>query len=518
MRVCPKCHLEYHEDEETCIVDGAKLEESADPRVGHLVGGRYFLEKAIGEGGMATVYRAHHTLIERPLAVKILHKHLSHDDTLRERFRREAKSAATIAHENVIEIYDFGETEDGCPFLVMELLDGKPLSKLVEQGPIPIALAVELATQMARGLARAHDLGIVHRDLKPENAFVSKRADGAWHAKLVDFGIARSKKEARLTAVGSLIGTPQYLAPERIKGVESGAPSDLYSFGVMLFEMVTGRPPFVSKDLPGYLVAHMEQAPPKASSLVKECPSALDELIDSLLAKDPAARPVDAHAVVRALETVAREGAPVPSPEEAEAAAAGAVTPPAEPRPVHSLPPVTLERWERRALVFQHMLRRAFPETTPPPELAGLVEDVRSILEQLAALRDQRVTHQRELDRLEAESRDARERLGHAVHELGADLSIARAELRQAQELVAAKELEVKDLEFQIEVLRKKSGETEAETDARRGHADASLKQTGDELEALQKTLGERSRAFVTAMRAIPAVAPLVEELEEGRE
>ncbi|MBZ0118364.1 MAG: serine/threonine protein kinase, partial [Sandaracinaceae bacterium] len=247
MRVCSQCKLRYYDsDRSTCAIDGAPLVDAPDPRIGSVLGGRYILEELIGEGGMASVYRARHTLVDRPFAVKILRGELARDPTLRERLRREGRSAAALTHPNIVEIYDFGTTDDGAPYLVMELLtNGKTIRHILrEEGAPPLGLTIEIAIQIARGLARAHDFGVVHRDLKPENVFVLEAADGRTLVKIVDFGIARTHQDPHLTSLGEILGTPQYMAPERATSRDVGPSADLYSFGVMLYELVTGHLPF----------------------------------------------------------------------------------------------------------------------------------------------------------------------------------------------------------------------------------------------------------------------------------
>lgn len=553
MRTCPKCHLEYHDDESRCVVDGSALDDVVDPRIGKLVGGRYHLDAVLGEGGMATVFRAHHTVINRIVAVKLLHPHIARDQRIRERFAREARSAAAIAHPNVIEIYDFGDTEEGIPYLVMELLEGDALRKLVERGPLPLDLAVDIAIQLLRGLARAHDLGVAHRDIKPENAFVQTRADGSVVAKLVDFGIAYSRGDARLTDIGDIIGTPQYVAPERLKGIESGAPADLYSFGVMLFEMVTGQLPFQADGLPGWIMMHLETAPPRPSQLRPEIPADLERLILELLAKEPKDRPVDARAALDALErlrptlgpersthvglpsTRASTSPPpgiapprmedewtraTPLPPRSELldasspVAASEYQPPAQPARTQSL---TIERWQRRAAVIQQMLERAYPGGSAPAELRALVRDVEQSLGRMVALRDARVGDQRRLDEIASASRDSRERLGHAVHQLGELLSRARVDLRAAEELVESKRSEVSDLEFQIGALREKLAEAEASSFEQRESSDVSLAESGEELERLRRDIGQKTLAVLNAVKHFPAVRPLLVELERSQ-
>jgi serine/threonine-protein kinase len=424
LRICPRCHLHYHEDETRCLVDGAELEEVRDPRVGMVLGGRYVLEDVLGEGGMATVYRARHNLVERPCAVKILHPELSKDSTLRERLRREARSAAAISHPNVVEIYDFGETPTGEPYLVMELLHGSSLRDLMG-APMPVAEVIELGRQMAEGLARAHDLGVVHRDLKPENVFVVPQPNGTQLVKIVDFGLARVRREDRLTVMGQIVGTPPYMAPERFKQDDVTPAADLYALGIVLYEMVVGALPFESNNVAGFVLAHLEDVPARLSTKVPSVPPALEDLVAELLAKKPEERPVDAHDVARRLSLLASSHVAAP-PRHMTTRTSSL------PRTV-----VTLDRWEGRLPIFEAMLTRAYPAGDPPSDLEEHLAAMRAALGRLRALRTDAMEAQRELERLETDVAGRRERLGHAVHVLGVDLSAARNEARRVAEALS---------------------------------------------------------------------------------
>ena len=422
MRECAKCGLKDRELTRThCLVCGGELIDGKDPRIGTILSGRYRLEDVIGQGGMATVYRARHTLMERPYAVKILHRELAQDEKLVERMRREGRSAAALTHPNIVEIYDFGMTDDGAPFLVMELLDGDPLRKLLWGGPMELSLLVQLATQIARGLARAHDFGVIHRDLKPENIFVCKGDDGEPLIKIVDFGIARSREDSRLTNRGEVMGTPHYMAPERATSRDVTASCDLYSLGIMLFEMATGVLPFQSNSPTGFVLKHLHEAPPRPSSIAPGVDPRLEALIMDLIEKDPSNRPVDVHQVLDRLHALAPDG--------------GLARPSRPERPSHAVigKSESLDRWKVRAEIVDRMLERAYPETKPPEELEVLAELRRGVA-RLRTLEDDGLAAQAELDTLERESRDASERLGHAVHVLAKDLSRAREEARSARQ------------------------------------------------------------------------------------
>src|SRR5687767_9860806 len=204
MKACERCKLKFPDDTAGCFLCGSPLAVVNDPRIGSTINGRYQLEAAIGEGGMATVYAARHRLVDRPCAVKVMNAALAKNEVIRERFRREAKAAQKLAHPNIIEIFDQGELEDGSLFLVMELLEGQTLSDLVMRDKLSLERTLPIAIQIARALARAHDLEVIHRDLKPENVFLAESDDGSDFVKLLDFGIARSMQDVRLTGAGEV--------------------------------------------------------------------------------------------------------------------------------------------------------------------------------------------------------------------------------------------------------------------------------------------------------------------------
>src|SRR5579859_6571425 len=427
MKACPQCHIRYLQDSVFCFLDGATLEAIRDPLIGATIAGRYLIEEVIGEGGMATVYRARHKLIDRPCAVKIMNPALATDPTVRERFRREAKSAQTLAHPNVIEIFDQGETPEGTTYIVMELLAGKTLAELTEAGPIPLPRALPIMIQIARGIARAHDLGVVHRDLKPENIFIVRRQiDGTDIVKILDFGIAKSRGDSRLTNAGELFGTPQYLAPERITGGEAGPSVDLYALGVIFFEMATGKLPFEANDPTTFLIKHMKERPPPPRAIDPRLPERLDGLVVALLEKDPRARPGDAHRIEQELVIISTAlGIPVPTEPEAEPQSS---RPPAAP-----LPPTGVHQWVKRVELFEQMLARSDGASAVRRDLERTLAEVRRLVRSLSELREASTAEQRKLEDIDARGRDGRTRFGFAVDALGLDASKAREDLRSAR-------------------------------------------------------------------------------------
>lgn len=519
MKVCPQCSLKYGDDDARCFVDGTPLVPVADPNLGRTLSGRYLVEEKLGEGGMATVYRARHLLVDRPVAVKILLPTVASNPSIKERFRREAKNMAAIAHPNVVEVHEHGETEDGLPYLVMELLRGHPLGTRIAAGPIPADEVAAIGLQIARGLARAHDFGVIHRDLKPDNVFISD-TDSRQVVKLLDFGIARSTHDSRLTEAGELFGTPQYMAPERLTSIDAGPSSDLYALGVMLYQMLTGRLPFEAETLPALFLAHLQETPPRPATLVPGVPGPLDALVMALLEKRPEDRPVDAHAVIRELAALAPSEL-VSSPPPMISA----------PRVAPTLPPTTLERWAGRTAIFDEMVRRAYP-VGPPAELGSRLADMRAALARVGSLRGEGLSMQRRLDVVESEARETRERLGYAMQRVGEGLSRAReamrraeadwaaaeAAARRARELAEVCTAEVADLEYQVHALRDQAGRVEAEAEGERESFETRIAACTKDMEAMQSRLLVDGQTLVEALRDAPGLGDLFDRLEdEGR-
>lgn len=511
MRACPQCGLRYPADAEKCFVDQTPLAEMEDPRIGSLLAGRYQLEAVLGEGGMATVYRARHTLIDRPVAVKVLSPRLSRDMGLRERFRREAKNAAQLAHPNIVEIFDSGETDDGSAYLVMELLVGESLQQIIEAGAVEVRRAVNIGAQVARALARAHDFQVIHRDLKPDNIFVVE-GSGSEIVKLLDFGIARSMADSRLTSTGDVFGTPQYMAPERVTSIDAGPAADLYALGVILFEMVCGRLPFEADDIPGFFIKHMQEEPPRPSSIIANIPRRLESLILSLLEKDPGKRPVDAHAVMRELESLSpqarRASVPLLNAQAMQSSRIAA-----------TLPPTTLDHWASRAKLFDEMMARAFPGGNAPPELGKRLTEIHGILSRLSELRSSSLSEQRKLDVIEARGREGRQRFGFAVDALGVDASEAKKAARSAREVLEALEAEANRAE---RVFRERHGavlslEGRVGVDEPRSDLAAAYRAVADTMEAWGGLRARRLEAAAAVALKEREVADLDFQIEELR-
>jgi serine/threonine-protein kinase len=260
------------------------MDPSQPPRV---FSERYELNHLIARGGMAEVYRAHDRLLDRPVAVKVLFPELSVDRSFVERFRREAQAAANLSHPNIVPVFDWGE-DGGTYFIVMEFIDGRPLSSILKTaGPLSAERTADVGAHVAAALGYAHKHGVIHRDVKPGNVLITDEGQ----VKVTDFGIARAiNTEESLTQTGAVMGTATYFSPEQAEGIGVDARSDLYSLGVVLFEMVTGRPPFLGDTPVAVASKHVRDHPPAPRELNPSIPPTFEAIILKAMAKDPAHR------------------------------------------------------------------------------------------------------------------------------------------------------------------------------------------------------------------------------------
>jgi eukaryotic-like serine/threonine-protein kinase len=252
--------------------------------VGEKFAGRYELVELVGTGGMSSVYRAHDTLLERNVALKILHEHYSDDEGFVERFKREARMVARLSHPNIVTVIDRGEAA-GRQFIVFEYIDGENLKELVfRSGHLPVERALELALEIAHGLAFAHQHGLVHRDVKPQNVLLN----GDGRAKVTDFGIARSLDvEHGVTQTGTVLGTSNYIAPEQASGQPVDAHTDVYSLGVVLYELLAGDVPFPGENFVSVALRHVNEPPPNLLDVRRDVPLRVAAAVDRALEKDP---------------------------------------------------------------------------------------------------------------------------------------------------------------------------------------------------------------------------------------
>ncbi len=272
-----------------------------------MIDGRYRVVKRLGSGGMADVFRAHDTQLGREVAVKVLYSRFAEDAQFVERFKREASSAAGLSHPSIVGVFDRGEW-DGTYYIAMELIEGRTLKDVIrERGPAPPEAATDIVTQILRALRFAHQRGVVHRDIKPQNVLV----DAEGRVKVTDFGIARAGA-SDMTETGSIMGTAQYLSPEQAQGRPVDARSDLYSVGVVLYEMLTGRVPFDAESPVTVALKQVSEAPIPPRELEPSIPPALEAVVLRALEKEPARRFADADEFIRALEAARDPNAVVP--------------------------------------------------------------------------------------------------------------------------------------------------------------------------------------------------------------
>src|SRR5881227_189461 len=250
--------------------------------VGDVLSDRYELEELVGSGGMSSVYRAHDRLLDRKVALKILHEQYTEDADYVERFRREARAVAALSHPNIVTVIDRGEHENK-QFIVFEYVEGENLKRLIERrGPAPVTTALELAIQIARGLSFAHQQGLVHRDVKPQNVLLN----GDGQAKVTDFGIARSLDVAHgMTQTGTVLGTSDYIAPEQASGRPVDAKTDVYSLGVVLYELLTGDVPFPGENFVAVAMKHINEPPPDLLEKRPDVPLRVAAIVDRALQK-----------------------------------------------------------------------------------------------------------------------------------------------------------------------------------------------------------------------------------------
>ena len=310
MKYCPVCETDYPDDVKVCPQDGATVRrpgERTDPFVGRVIKGRYRVERELGRGGMGTVYLAEQLSVGRKVALKVLRGDFARDEGFVARFQQEAKLVAGLnerRNPRVTLVHDFDQTEDGALFIVMEWLEGRVLSEVIQHRALDLPRAVRLATQIAEGLEAAHRANVVHRDVKPQNIMVLEAGDDI---KLMDFGIARLRDSGTsLTRAGTMMGTPDYMAPEQIEGQDITEKTDMYSFGIVLYEMLTGMVPFRASTQAAVLTKQLQEQPVPPSRLRPEIPRDLEAIVLKALEKDPAKRERDMAAIVRGLRETSR--------------------------------------------------------------------------------------------------------------------------------------------------------------------------------------------------------------------
>lgn len=337
MHLCPTCRTSFSGGEQYCPKDGTPLRASLpdDPLAGRVLSGRYRLLEVIGRGGMGAVYRAHHILLDKPVAVKVLRQELASDTEAVARFHREARSASRLDHEHIIRVSDFGQTDDGLLFLAMELLDGENLAQALRRGVLPWRRVLMIVRDIALGLAHAHEQGVIHRDLKPENIVLTRRGKSRSSVKVLDFGLAKLVSHRAgdatiaepepdlavqsLTRTGVVFGTPEYMSPEQAEGRPLDSRTDLYALGVVTYQMLCGKLPFTAPTFLALIAKTVNEPPPSLHSQDPTlfCPQEAEDLVLGCLAKRPEDRPQTAEQIADRLDQIlaAHPAETVPSGE-----------------------------------------------------------------------------------------------------------------------------------------------------------------------------------------------------------
>ncbi|HKO35625.1 MAG TPA: protein kinase [Pyrinomonadaceae bacterium] len=351
MKVCPVCERKFPDKMTLCSADASVLKRLDDPLLGQTLAGKYKIEKLIKMGGMGSVYRGRHVLMDKTVAIKVLRPSLAGDDAVVARFSREAKAASKISHPHAVSVTDFGEAENGVVFLIMEYLNGRTLKEAItSEGPLSLGRAVEIVRQVAGALDAAHGQGVIHRDLKSENIMLVSHNGDEW-AKVLDFGIAKilqpvgSAADAEITQANLVVGTPQYMSPEQCS--QSGAldaRSDVYSLGIIVHEMLTGKLPFTGESATVVMMKQVQDTPPSVLESQSQLPAAVDRVIKRALAKQPIDRFQSAGELSAAFADAASEEA-AEAPVLAGVAATAANTPLSMPAAVNDdLDEVTVVR------------------------------------------------------------------------------------------------------------------------------------------------------------------------------
>lgn len=322
MRVCPKCKSVYDGSMRSCPADGMSLVDISDgpTREVAAVEGvqeslvvqgtavRYSMVEPLGQGGWGTVYKAYHHATRRLVALKILRPEVAEDPEARRRFHKEVEAISRLRHPNTVTLFDFGEDDQGRLFMAMEYVEGRRLDAIIqEDGPLEPLRAIHIAVQIARALEEAHGYGIVHRDIKPQNTIITSFSHEDTFVKVLDFGVARFVSEEKgITLAGTTFGTPEYMSPEQVQSNSVDHRADLYSLGVMIYEMLSGAPPFTGRSPITLAMAQAHRPPPPLASPFP-VPRPLRKLLGRLLSKSPDLRPQSARDVVSELESVELE-------------------------------------------------------------------------------------------------------------------------------------------------------------------------------------------------------------------
>lgn len=294
----------------------AALNGTEDTSGNSLIGkqlGNYTLDAQIGSGGMGIIYKAHHSVLKRLVAIKVVSKRSLSTGVGRKRFENEAKLLSLLSHPNIVSVHDFGFDSEGSAYLVMDYLEGESLAQRLTSGPLSIESFCEIMLQVCRGLIEAHKKGLVHRDIKPSNIFLSRESDGSEVVKLLDFGLAKevSSEDQRLTSTGEIVGTPLYVSPEHLRNQKLDARSDIYSLGCVMYECLTGQTPFQGESAVDTVIQHLHKSVPHVTGkhFDRKTAEQLDILVNSCMAKKPDERYASVQELAADLERLSKKQA-----------------------------------------------------------------------------------------------------------------------------------------------------------------------------------------------------------------
>ncbi len=524
MKVCPRCAETFPDDAAFCPFDGGSLDKRTDRFIGRTIAARYKLIRRLGAGGMSVVYLARHELIDRLSALKILRPELSRITEHRERFLREARAVNRINHANIVEITDVGES-DGVAYLVMEYVEGEPLLAQIQKGRLPWPRAARIGMQVSSALARAHQMGVIHRDLKPENILLLARDDEESElVKLTDFGIAKVVGEPTLTLNEQLFGTPGYIAPEYVGGLEIDPRADIYSLGVVIYEMITGVLPFEGRGQSDLLLKPLTSAPIPPGRRTPGLPPDLEALLLRTLSRERDERPHDAFALHDELGDILRRFAGAKAPA---APARPSSTPPSNGRrePIHTVVErvasvarpqdtanlgklVTREmssRWVTALAELEAMIANARKRGGRGTALASQAAEMALVAGEMIPRVERAAGKASELqakvDLLEANARELRANLGHAIDVLLHDRSRERAHLdalrarRHALEAALVPSSDSASFSAPASLRDARAWEIQAIV-AEEQRAASVVDDLGNQIDALQKRLDGKNEEF----------------------